>query len=113
MGYLLDGTTLPKPVRMERIPREISSQNQTLDGQVKKDIITQKEDYRLYYSMLSQTDVLTITTIYDKQEAVTFSVSDGDLTISEIDVFVNIESRQYNTKGTEYREDLVLVLTEV
>lgn len=110
--YILDGTTLKNPQQMEVIEIETSRSHQTLNGEVKKDIVNQRKAYSLTFKGLTQTQLNDIITIYNKRTAVSFSVSDGDLTITATDVWVSIESEQYNTQGSEYRADLVLILEE-
>ena len=98
---------------MEIRPYQVYKEHTTLDGTIKRDIVTQKNIYILEFRHLAQSEVSQIMNIYAGKAAVTFSVSDGDLTINDTSVWVDYESRQYNTRGSEYREDLRLILKEV
>ena len=113
MSYLLNATTLKNPYRMEVKEEEVAKSHETLNGEIKKDIVGQKKIYTLYFSNLTQTELNAIMAIYNGKVAASFSVSSGDLTIPATDVWVSIQSKQYNTRGSEYRADLVLVLEEV
>lgn len=113
MSYILGGTTLKNPYRMEVGEEEVSKSHETLNGEIKKDIVGQKKIYTLYFSSLTQTELSAIMSIYNGKVTVSFSVSSGSLTIPATNVWVSIQSKQYNTRGSEYRVDLVLVLEEV
>lgn len=113
MSWQLDSTTLPNPVAYQRQAVEIAKDNVTLDGQTRRDIVRQKWRYVLRFAKLTQAQVADIIALYQGQDTLSFSVSDGSLTINAVDVWMYIESRQYTTKGSEYREDMVIVLEEV
>lgn len=113
MSWILGGVTLPNPSGHARRPVEISKSNITLDGSTRKDIIRQKWQYILSFRMLTQSQVSSIMSLYNDKEAKSFAVNDGDLTIAAVDVWMDIDERQYNTKGSEFREDFRLILTEV
>jgi hypothetical protein len=112
MAYTLGDLTLPRPHAFTRSPVEYSTKNESLTGRTTKDIRNRKEQYRLSFKYLTQAEVLGITTEYDRQSTLKFSVSDGSLTIAETDVHMEITGREYNTPGSEYREDLDIILTE-
>lgn len=113
MAYILDGQTLKRPNKMDVRTEEVSKSHLTLNGEVKKDIVGFRKVFTLSFQGLTQSQLNTIKTIYDKKEPVSFSVSDGDLTISETRVWVKIQSEVYQTLGSDYRADVVLVLEEV
>lgn len=113
MSYILNSVTLPRPYGLERRPVEVAKTNTTLDGSSRKDIIKQKEIFILDYRNLTQSQVADIVAIYEGKSAVSFSVSDESLTISSVTVLVTMDARQYNSKGSEYREDFKLILEEV
>lgn len=50
---------------------------------------------------------------FARKESLTFEASDGDLSIAATEVHVEVAGRDYNMKGSEYREDFTLILTEV
>lgn len=113
MSWTLGGLTLPKPKAYTRTPYEISRDHLTIDGSTKKDFVRQKWIYSIKLTYLTQSEVAQILAKYTAQTTQSFSVSDGDLTIGAVDVWVEISDRQYITKGSEYREDITLILREV
>ena len=112
MSYTLDSQTLPRPFRMERMPIQIMKSVTTFSGASRRDYVRQKYKYILEFKMLTQSQVTTIVNIYNSKQAVDFSISEDNLTV-DTSVFVDIGNRQYNTKGNQYREDLILYLEEV
>ena len=113
MPYLLGDITLPQPVSFTRRQVETSASNMTLDGRTKKDITNRKEEYILVFTLLTQAEVTSILGEFDLKTTRNFQVTESNLTISATPVHIEIASRNYNTKGGDYREDITLALTEV
>lgn len=113
MSYTLGDTTLPTPVNFSRKYIETGSKVTTLDGTTSQDIMNRKEEYVLEFKNLTQAEVGNILSEYNLQTTRNFAVSETNLTISSTPVHIDITGREYNAKGNEYREDLVMVLTEV
>lgn len=113
MSYNLGDIELPRPDRFVRETVETSTYNITLDGTHKKDITNRKERYVLEYSDLTQAQVNSILSEYNLEQVRDFSVSETNLTIAATSVHIDIDRRAYERKGSEYRENLNLVLTEV
>ena len=113
MAYTLGDITLPSPVNFKRETLEVSAQNLLLDGTTKKNIVSRKERYVLEFTFLTQAQVNSILSEYNLKAVRDFAVSETNLTINSTPVHIDIPSREYNTKGEDYREDLVLILTEV
>ena len=113
MSYILDGLTLPRPVGFTRKQVETGITHNLLDGTTKRDVTNRKEQYILEFQRLTQAEVTSIVAKYNLQTTLNFSVTETNLTISSTECHVDISDRQYNTGGNEYREDIVLVLTEV
>jgi hypothetical protein len=111
--YTLGDITLPRPKNMVRRQVETGATVITLDGTTKKDIISRKEQFVLEYTLLTQAEVASILGEYNLQTTRNLAINETNLTVSTTPVHIEIEERQYNTKGNEYREDLTLVLTEV
>jgi len=111
--YTLGDITLPRPNAFLRKTLEKSASILTLNNTSKKDITGRKEQYVLTYKMLTQAEVNSIFSEYNLETTRSFSVAETNLTIAATTVHIEIEQREYNTAGNEYREDLVLVLTEV
>ena len=113
MTWILGSTTLPDPRGFSRKPIEKSTYHDMINGTSKRDISSRKEQFVLAFTRLSQASVASVLAEYGLLETLLFSVDDGDLQISETRVHVDISGRNYNTKGSEFREDIELILTEV
>lgn len=109
----LGDTTLPSPQGFRRQQRLVHTSVQTLDGTTKRDSVTRKETYLLFFEKLTQSEIADILTEYQKNTAVAFSVTDGSLTISSKNVFITLSDRFYAMPGSEFRENLQITLTEV
>lgn len=113
MSWILGSITLPRPVKFERRTIETGVEHITLDGTTKKDISNRKEQFILTFQYLTQAEVSNILGEYNLQAVRDFSVSDGSLTITTTSVHIDLKSREYPASGSEFREDLELILTEV
>jgi len=113
MSYIVNDLTLPRPVKLIRNQIEVGATVHTLSGATKKDIVNRKEQFVLSFEMLTQTEVANIMTEYDKQDTVDFESTETNLAIPSTECQMEISQRAYNTKGNEYREDLVIIFTEV
>lgn len=112
MSYILGDITLPRPKEFIRDFIKTGQRLKMLDGTTKEDIISKKEQFTLVFRRLTQDQVDEILTEYNKDTAVSFSVSETNLTVNATNVLISIAGRQY-LKGGEYREDMTLVLEEV
>lgn len=112
MSYKLDSTTLKSPSGFSRRQIETGVSNLTINGKVKRSVENRREEFYLEYKYLTQTEVSTILSIWNKEEIVSFEVNETNLSIGPTNVHVFIDERNYNTRGNEYREDLVLRLVE-
>jgi hypothetical protein len=113
MTYVLGDLTLPAPQSFERRFIEVARSNETLFGKTTRRLLSRKEEYRLYFTDLTQTEVNSLLNEYELNQARVFTVDEGNLAIGPIQVIVEITSRTYVPSGKEYRENLTLVLTEV
>ena len=113
MAWILGSTTLPSPQGFGRNTLEQSTMHEAINGTSKKDISSRKEEFTLIFTRLTQAVVANILAEFELKQSLLFSVDDGDLVIAETNVHVKIPQREYNTKGSEYREDITLILTEV
>ena len=113
--YTLGTHTLPrpKPGNFKRTQIESGASFNTLDGTTKRDIINRKEQFVLSYQMLTRDEVADILSEYNDQTTKNFTVDETNLSIPATEVRVVLSNRQYLTAGNEYRENLVLILTEV
>lgn len=84
-----------------------------INGNSRKDVSGRKEQFQLTFKRLSQATLAQILSEYELKTTLLFVVTDGDLNIASTEVHVDVSQRDYNTKGSEFREDFTLVLTEV
>ena len=112
MSYILGAQTLPRPSAFFREYIESAAMILTLNNRSKKDLVGRKERFVLEFKMLTQLEVATILSEFDLNVTRNFSITETNLTLAATKVHIEITRREYNTKGNEYREDLVLTLTE-
>lgn len=110
MSFILNGVTLKRPTTIQRMSIEVAKEHIVLTGQVKRDIVRQKEIYILPFEMLSQVQVQDIMTIYQLKRPVTLAISELSINTT---VWVKIQNREMGARGTDYRENIVLNLEEV
>ena len=113
MGWILGSTTLPSTKNFKRRFVEKSVYHEMINGTSKKDIGNRKEQFVIGYTRLDQATVASILAEYELRQTLSFSIDDGSLQVAATDVHVDISTRDYNTKGSEFREDVVMTLTEV
>jgi len=110
MSFLLNGVELKRPANISRNQIEVAKDHTVLTGEVKRDIVRQKEVFIMQFQMLSTTEVADIINIYNLMRPVSLVVS--ELSINST-VWVRMQSREYGAKGTDYRENITLMLEEV
>lgn len=113
MSWTLGSTTLPDPKSFSRRFVEKSVYHEMINGTSKKDVSSKKEQFLIGFTRLPQATVASILAEFTVKNSLAFSVTDGELTITERQVHLDISGRDYNTKGSEFREDVTLVLTDV
>lgn len=113
MSWQLGNTTIPEPKGLQRRHVEKSTYHDMVNGTSKKDVTARKESFTLEYTRLPQDTVAQILAEYATLGALLFSAESGELQIAERLVHVDIAGRDYNTKGSEFREDIRLILTDV
>lgn len=113
MSWILGSTTLPNPKTFSRRFLEKSVYHDMINGTSKKDVTSKKEQFIIGFTRLTQATVAAILAEFTVKDSLAFSAEDGDLTIAERQVHLDISGRDYNTKGSEFREDITLVLTDV
>jgi len=112
-AYILDSQSLPRPKSFSREFISISRDVRTIDGKEGRDMSHRKERYILGWDTLSAYNVSRILTIIDKDTAVTFAISEENLTILSTNVLVKLVSIDYITPGENYLAELVIELLEV
>lgn len=113
MSWILEDITLPNPNGFRRRFVEKSTYHEAINGRSRRDITSRKEQYEITFKRLPQTTVAQILSLHDLFQTLSFSVEDGSLMISETTVHMDVPGRDYNTKGSEFREDFTIILTEV
>lgn len=111
MAYILGDITLPNPVNFQRKNIESSSMQTSITGRSTKDIRNRKEQFILAFQHLTQSEVSSILGEYNKETTLDFTVNETNLTVNTI-VHMDIPERDYE-KGSEYRENFIVILTEV
>ena len=113
MSYVLNATTLPSPNKFNRQQVYVKTDSEMIDGKSKRDIATGKEMYVLEWNYLSKGEMAIIDTIIALNTAVTFSVSEQNLTIGETNVLPLLIERVHSVSGSDYLGKVVLELKEV
>lgn len=113
MSFIIGSVTLPAPVDFTREIIEVQRVNLLLNATTTRNFITRKERFVLQFQHLTPAEVSSILSEYELYTTRNFSVSETNLTISATQVLIDVTNREYATKGTEFRENLTLILTEV
>lgn len=118
MGYLLDSTSIRRPMTMDVSNETQMAQNQTLDGTVRRDYFgSNKRVWVLDYENVTKTDFDAINTIYQSYlstgTAKTWEVTETNYTISQTSVHIDLRERAFSVGGESYISDFSLILTEV
>lgn len=113
MSYILGNIILPYPKKLTRQFIETSAENALMEGRTTKRVENRKEVFLLEYQHLSQSQVNSLLSEYEMEAVRTFTVNETNLAIGPTDVLVDIKGREYPPSGAEYKENLILVLSEV
>lgn len=113
MAYILGDVTLPTPTSFVRDQIETQTVNLLLNGTTKRSFVNRKEQYTLEFMHLTPSEVNQILSEYELHVVRTFQVTEDNLSIPATGVLIDIQKREYAVKGPSYRENLIIVLTEV
>ena len=113
MAYSLGEIILPSPDKLTRDFIETSASNIVIHGETTKRVENRKERYTLEFSFLTTTQVNNILSEYELNLVRTFTVDETNLSIGPTDVLINISGRNYPPTGKIYKENLIIILTEV
>jgi hypothetical protein len=113
MAWTLGSVTLPNPHGFKRRFLGKETYHEAINGRSRRDISNRKEQYELSYQRIEQSTVAEILAQHALFTTLTFSAAQGSLNIAETVVHMDVPTRDYNTKGSEFREDFVILLTEV
>lgn len=117
MAYLLAGSTIRRPIRLNVSNDTQMAQNRALSGSITRDYFgSNKRIWVLEYENTTKTDFDTINTIYTSYlstgTAQTWEVTETNYTISQTSVHVDLKERGFRVGGTDYISDFTLILTE-
>ena len=117
MAYLLDSTTIRRPITISDTNSTQLAQNRTLDGSVTRDYFgSNKRVWVLEYENTTKTDFDAINTIYQSYlstgTAKTWQVTETNYTVSSTTVHVDLRQRDFSVGGSDYISDFTLILTE-
>lgn len=111
--YTLGAVTLPGPVSFQRNQIETQTVNLLFGGTTKRNFVNRKEQFVLEFMHLTQAEVNNILSEFNLNAIREFEVDETDFSIGPTSVLIDVEKREYATKGPEYRENMTIVLTEV
>ena len=111
--YTLGNIILPYPKRFTREFIETGAENLLMEGKTTKRVENRKEVFILEYQHLTSAEVNSILSEYELDRVRTFIVTETNLSIAATDVLINVKGREYPPSGVLYRENLILILTEV
>ena len=114
LNYILDGQYLPRPKGFSRSFASVYQDHQTISGKTVRDLdILDKEVYTLSWETLDSYEVALLLAIVEKNMAITFQISEDNLTINSKSVFAKIASISYSIVGSNYLASLQLRLEQV
>lgn len=117
MSYLLDSTTIKRPLSIEERNLTQFAQQKTLQGNVGRDYFgDNKRVWVLEYDNIPPPDYTIIRTIYDSYLSTglvkTWEVTETNYSISSTDVHIDLQVREFGVKGSSYISSFSLILTE-
>lgn len=117
MPYYLDGTPIRAPHDFKEEITNQYAQNRTLDGSINRDYFGDlKRVWTLQFVNMKLSDYTTVRTIYDSYlasfAAKTWLVDETNYTVSQTSVHLNMDSREFSIRGSDYLSDVTLTLTE-
>ncbi len=117
MAFLLAGTALKGPQSIQEDNNTQMAVQRTLSGSINRDFFgSNKRIWVLDYKNVNVTAFNVINNIYQTYlstgTAQTFQVTETNYTVSQTNVFINLQSRGFNVRGSSYISDFQLILTE-
>lgn len=117
MAYILNGTTIRRPIGFPERNSTQYAQHRTLNGAISRDYFgANKRVWVLRYENTNSTDYTTIRNIYDaylaNAQAVTWQSTETNYIVAETNVHVDLNERDFRVKGSDYLSDFDLILTE-
>lgn len=113
MAYILNGETLPNPQGFGIDKARMEVRHEAINGRTTKEVRNIKNIWKLRFTKLTQEEASVMLGIANLKQTVLFESTETNKLIPETEVHVTIDREKYNTKGSEYRVDLDVVLEEV
>lgn len=113
MGYFINGIQIPNPKRYTHNFVETVAQNELIFGKTTKRFQLRKRQHVLEYQNLTQDQVTSIASLYIPGTPVSFQVTEANLQVGPIDVFMDITERQYVQSAHLWRENIKIGLMEI
>lgn len=117
MSYLLNGSTIRSPQEITEENSTQLAQQRTLSGSISRDYFgSNKRVWRLRYANTKKADYDTIKTIYDTHlstgSTVTWESTEANYTIVSTNVHIDVKTRNFGVRGSDYISDFDVILTE-
>jgi hypothetical protein len=117
MSFVLGGTTIKRPSKMNEANSTQYAANRVLSGANTRDYFgSNKRVWTLEFDNLNTTDYTTIQTLYlsylASGAALTWQVSEGNYTVNQTNVLVDFQTRDFSIPGSSYISTCTLILTE-
>ena len=117
MSYILNGTTIKSPTKIEEANSTQVAQKRVLSGSISRDYFgSNKRVWKLTYNNVQKTYYDVINTIYTNylstSTAVSWQSTETNYTISSTTVHVDIPDRDFSVGGEDYLSSFTVILTE-
>lgn len=118
MAYLLDGSTIRAPYEIEETNSTQFAQQRTLKGTVGRDYFgLNKRIWKMTYKNTKKADYDVIYAIYASYISTatgkTFQSTETNYTIASTTVHIDLLTRGFSIRGSDYLSDFDLILIEV
>ena len=113
MPYTLGGLVLPKPKNFVRELVEQSVEHLLMFGKTTKKTQSRKERFILQYVYLTQAQINSILSQYELDTVLQFTVDEGNLSILQTDVLMDVSGLDFPASGKLWLENAKIILTEV
>lgn len=117
MSYLLDSTEIRAPLELEEVNSTQYAEHRVLSGNVARDYFgDNKRVWVLRYENTKKVDYDEIKTIYDDYltdaVAKTWEITETNYDVNQTQVHIDLITRSFTVRGTDYLSDFDLVLKE-
>lgn len=117
MPYILNGTTIKAPTKLDTSNNTQVAQKRVLSGGISRDYFgSNKRVWKLTYQNVQKTYFDVLNTLYTNYlstaTAVTWQVTETNYTVASTTVHIDIPDRSFSTGGEDYLSDFIVILTE-